>query len=1309
VRSFCQGVKTERFVLLFDLGNQVLLAINRGKKGENGPFIFSLRRDDEVERAVTAIKSLDFAGNILKAHMSVGALVEMLMSGAEEHFVNRGLFSNYFLKDRMTKTLFDRGRRVEKECSALLERLGGEVPCDPEKVLKVLEALGFFTEQVANIGYPEYSLRKRGSLLDVVCVAATVDSLDVKTGELVTPSYQAVSALGRYTWVILTNGRLWRLYSSRVASASTNYFEVNVEGLSSESDHRLAFFISLFSALAFASPDEVGDVDVVFEGGLEYAQKVEDDLRSKVFSRQLFLDLVRGVIEHSPKKVYTKQSLNHGKDLALKLLYRLLFILYAESRGLLPVSYEAYSEMSLSSLRTRLGAFEKQPKETTVWEYLKRLFRTIGEGSVENNVPQYDGALFAFDADLEKAQIRNVHLVNALRDLMDYEGRGIDYQNLGVRHLGSLYEALLEYSVIQATEPLIVYREEILPAKFAEDLKQKPESYIEEGDLFLSVKGLQRKGTGSYYTPDELVAFLVRNGLDPQLKARAEKFKADLSLLKEKKYDDTELLEKCNDDLLGIKVVDPAMGSGHFLVAAVDVITQWAIELLNQNPDAPLLNQIEENRKTILEEQREKGIQLDETLLTDTVVLKRMVMKRCVYGVDVNPLAVELAKVSLWLDSFTIGAPLTYLDHHIRCGDSLIGMWLENAVGSASYLDKWFDNVSAAGKSLSTLVSMPADLTLEEAESSRRAYSGVRERTQPQKVYLDMVSAGFVDEDLGKRLPRNRALVEKAVVSGTMPSQWKEAEKLADRMKFFHWEVEFPDAFNGPSRGFDLVIMNPPWEAVKSEDDDFFSVHDPHFRKLTSVQKKTEEKNKLLKISDISDSYKEYNKRIEEKVSFFKESGQYVQKGGGDIDLWKLFLERALVLVSAYGTMSVLVPSALVTNEGAKELRETLFKNRIRAMFEFENARGIFSDVHRSYKFVLLIVDKAKPLNSFPAAFYLHDIKALVSGNEKEKFLEMPSNIGNLCSPNSLSIPEVRSKKYLDILIKIYQSHPLLGDEKGGWNVALIREIGASPSDSKIFRSDGKGWILIEGKCFHQFLPDFEKIRVTIDPVLGLKHTAKHKIFQGINKEIHEEVKLIYRHVGRSTDVRSLIACIVPPCSFCYQSAVIVVPKRKGITSRSIEYYRDIAYLAGIMNSFVFDFLIRQRFNINLTFFMIYQTPIPKTYSKIADEIIKHTARLSSIDSRFKKFASTLEVEVGPLNMKDRVELISKINALVAKQYGLNREDLLVILQSFNGFEENPEIMKLEEPSWNSALIRSFNGEVRKGVLKYFDDLKEAA
>ena len=1312
IRSLALGIRSENYVLLAEFETQAVLILRRSKKEDSAPLLVPLRKEEDYERVVNAIKKFNFVSDVLSAHSSINSVADLLRAGAERYYTNRGLFSNYYLRERLPASLSERGRNAAKESTRFLLGLGGEMPTSAKDAPKILVALGYEAGLPTKPGYPEYSLRADAVLLDASCIVASVESLDTKTEDKAAASFQAVGALKRFTWVILTNGRLWRLYSSRVSSSSTNYFEVDLEGVVTETDPKLVYFVSLFSSSSLLPRQGTTDLDLALEGGLRYAKEIEDDLNTKVFEGQLFLNLARAVLSHSTSTSYDQEQLDDAKSIALKLLYRLLFILYAESRGLLPVEDDRYKEISLESLRQRLSAFEKQPDATSVWTSLRLLFSTISRGNHEVNVPQYDGALFTEDPALDGLSIENAHLIPALRDLTEAEGRGIDYQNLGVRHLGSLYEALLQYSVRQAEKDLVIHEDEILDAQYVADQEQKPRGFIQQGELFLSVGGLARKGTGSYYTPDEIVSFLVRKGLEPHLRARGERFKADLELLRNSSTPNPELEKKCTDDLLGLKVVDPAMGSGHFLVKAVDEITRWIIDLLRENPDAPLVRQVEEYRREIVDEQRKKGIRLDEDLLTDTVILKRMVMKRCVYGVDVNPLAVELAKLSLWLDSFTIGTPLTFLDHHVRCGDSLIGLWLQNIASTAfqNTLRSWMDDVSTAGHSLSMGVSMPADLTVEQVTRSREAYDVVREETEPYRVLLDMTCAGVIDPELGEKLPRNLELVKQtcAQKTGVKPKWWSRVEdglKLAAKYGFFHWELEFPDAFTRERRGFDLIIMNPPWDAVKPDDDEFFTVYYPRFRRIGSKPEKRKIMKSLLDDQAISNAYDSYRFEVEERLRFFKESGQYVRRGSGDTNLWKLFLERVLNLAGKDGSFALVIPSGIVTDEGGKQLRDALFEGRIRAMFEFENTKGIFPEVHRSYKFVLLIADKTTPTDTFPAAFYLHEIEALQGKAEQEKFVEIPVELVKISAPESLSIPEVRNKGQLEVFTWLYRNHPLLNDEKKGWSVVLIRELDRT-ADSDLFRSDGEGWPLIEGKHFHQFTPDFEKTVFTVNPREGLARTSKHKEYRGVNDEIHRTVRLAFRDVASSTNVRSMIACILPPESFGPNTAVMVLPQKNGSPVRGKEYLRFIAYLSGIFNSFVFDFLMRSRITMHLNYFYVNQTPIPSTVDgNLAEEIVRVSSRLSAVDNRFDDFASALDVQSGPLTMRERIDLTAKLNALVAKHYGLDKERLKVILQSFEGFEEDRELEKMQEVRWNDVLIRKFNGEVRRRVLPYFDHL----
>jgi hypothetical protein len=399
----------------------------------------------------------------------------------------------------------------------------------------------------------------------------------------------------------------------------------------------------------------------------------------------------------------------------------------------------------------------------------------------------------------------------------------------------------------------------------------------------------------------------------------------------------------------------------------------------------------------------------------------------------------------------------------------------------------------------------------------------------------------------------------------------------------------------------------------------------------------------------------------------------------------------------------VVVTSGIVTDEGAKPLREKLFEGKIRGIFEFENKRGIFPDVHRSYKFALLIWDKDEPVQAFPAAFYLQDALSLEGKTEQDKFLEMPMELVSICAPETLSIPEVRSERHLQVFAKLYQENPLLGDPKKGWQVGLVAELHRT-NDSNLFRSDGQGWLLIEGKCFHQFLPDYEKPIFTVEPDRGLKRTERCRDYKdGMNGFLHMMPRLAFRNVARSTDIRSLISCVLPPQVFCPHSVAIVIPFVNGKAEKN-NYCDMIAYISGIFNSFVFDFLIRARVSMNMSFFYVYQTPIPADYhNNISKKIMQIAARLSSPDARFRELADAIGVPFGPLTMKERLELTAELNALVARHYGLTREDLAVILDSFTSFVVDPELENLEEIKWSDGLMRKFNGEVRRRVMGYFD------
>ncbi|VVB71584.1 Uncharacterised protein [uncultured archaeon] len=519
LRKLSAGIQVENFMLLADLGDSSLLVIRTYGKGKGEkPLFKSLRKIEDYDEMAGVLRKFDFKSDDLIAHASLQAAKELLERSSGTGIINKGLFSNYFLKERLAKSMSERGRSIAREAQGFFSRIEEFIFSNPDQAEKGLAGLGFKSVLRNGSGYPEFGLHYAGEELDVCCVIAPVDSLDFRTGSLAAPSYQAVAKLRDFNWVILSNGNLWRIYCRRSASESTSYFELNLEGISEASDLRLVYLAAIFSAPSFVKRGGASDIDLIYEGGVIHAKGLEEDLKSKVFDDQLFLNLTRSVIVFDMKKRYHEDELEQGKRKALKLLYRLLFVLYAEARGLLPLNNENYRAVSLENMRARLDALEKVPEGAEAWSSLCSLFEMIHRGSPSAQMPEYDGELFAAE-EMDSLPIKNMHIVPALKDLMISAAGGIDYLNLGVRQLGSIYEALLEYSIKQADRDLMVYRDSsnkngvmIMDAAFASDLQAKPRSFISAVEIYLTAGGLARKGSGSYYTPDEIVRFLVKKG-----------------------------------------------------------------------------------------------------------------------------------------------------------------------------------------------------------------------------------------------------------------------------------------------------------------------------------------------------------------------------------------------------------------------------------------------------------------------------------------------------------------------------------------------------------------------------------------------------------------------------------------------------------------------------------------------------------------------------------------------------------------------------------------------------------------------------
>ena len=568
-----------------------------------------------------------------------------------------------------------------------------------------------------------------------------------------------VASDGAIQWGMLTNGRYWRLYYQKARSRSEEFIEfdlatlVGMEGLTSDmfspesqsTAHYLKVFYLLFSRSSFLpTKDDAQGLTfhaIALNESRLWEERVSQDLGNLVFEK-LFPGLVSALAQHDPE---TPDSLNIGylesvrRD-AMVLLYRLLFVMYAEDRNLLPVRDSRYDDYSARKIRINIAkridkddVFSDTAKR--YYTHLKDLFTAIGEGDPSIGLPPYNGGLFDDDLHpiLGRALLPDAimaPLIDSLsRRKVDMFPQWINYRDLSVQHLGSVYEKLLEYTVVTDKENKI----QIQPSIYA------------------------RKGSGSYYTHDDLVQLIIEETVTPLIGEIVCEFDQQQKAYKRKRNPLQEKIKNLKDfdpatRILELKICDPAMGSGHFLVSLVDFIADRTLELMESAPAmvtwadeaayrSPLERRLQDIREHILSSAHENNWTIDAEQLDDRHLVRRMILKRVIYGVDKNPVAVELAKVALWLHTFTVGAPLSFLDHHLVVGDALHGEHIQDVLDDlrefgAMFQQNVITRIGVAAESMARLSEI-TDVDIAEVKDSRSLFGDIHKELDPLDSLLD--------------------------------------------------------------------------------------------------------------------------------------------------------------------------------------------------------------------------------------------------------------------------------------------------------------------------------------------------------------------------------------------------------------------------------------------------------------------------------------------------------------------------------------------------------------------------------------------
>ena len=733
---------------------------------------------------------------------------------------------------------------VVEQIFAYLELTYG--PCEGDSSTALTSDRTFFL-------YADWSQQDRTGLCLVLPYSADIEGRDPQTN--IVPkgrnyAQQLIRLLDQYDldWGVLTNGRHWRLFHRAELSPTEAYLHVDLERILITDDvQNYIVFHRFFSRPAFArqARSERSESDGrqrldLYKGQSDKATKViEDHLSAHV--EEIARQLCQGLVEScrmAGEDVTAPETRTAIYKNALFLIYRLLFVLYAEARDLLPLDVSAYRAVCLRDLLAEVRENHKHglnyDDDYAIWERLQALFALIDQGDPTAGVPAYNGGLFdpGRRPFLTRHRVRNDYLQAALIRLVAIPSRGqtydqdrepqpIDYRDLSVRHLGSLYEGLLEYNLfVVEDEPRVVRvgqkKTQYLPYSQAGKVRAS-ETVLPVGAVYFSETAGERKATGSYYTPEDVVDYIVRHTVGEklaELKAgfyEEQAIERQLADLADTPADvpahrqiqavlDDQFLRFVRQKVLDLKILDPAMGSGHFLVNATHTVADFVVELLNETPW--------------------ENAAID----TDVATWKRRVAERCIFGVDLNELAVELAKLCLWMTTAAKGKPLTFLDHHLRWGNSLVGAWLKDvgvyplakkeSEGAFTLpLERFQVDLDEVLAAYETLYAKSSDDVDEVREKARIFDEEIYPALQPYRELLDLHTGVYFFNDLGEETYAEMG----DAVSDLVAWARLKAEELGDLLaqhagrRWFHWELEFPEVFAAERGGFDAVVGNPPY------------------------------------------------------------------------------------------------------------------------------------------------------------------------------------------------------------------------------------------------------------------------------------------------------------------------------------------------------------------------------------------------------------------------------------------------------------------------------------------------------------------
>ncbi len=1281
-------------------------------------------------------------------------------------FTDNTYFNAYFLEYEM-QNFFDKDH--EKDCQKAFENIKilynkldsvelSESQLEDKFIKNVLIELGYgYTYQVTKkvfgkIHKPDFALfeseeierisggKDKSSTENILALCeskAYKIKLDNNTTTTENPHFQLLRYQSdlRINYGFLTNGQKWRFYDITNPKQDKIYFEIDLEWIIQNDDYRaFQYFYYIFYKEQLLKLNNkkrgIPIKDKTFaELNQEYILEVEKDLKELIYGKDSIIETIgqrlfaRYGDTYSIKEIYAN-SLVFG--------FRMLFIAYFESKfgSLLFETTNNYKDYSFRSILFLLESeeYKEKKKKHQGWNGLKLLFDYLNYGNIDLEMPLLNGGLFAED----KAPLLKLPLVLTNQDLEqilslvlyhkgDYLGTEKtfrDYKTLSVTHLGNIYEGLLESEFRQAFEG--TYYLTFLDGKTEKEgyfdnydyqnyKKDKKVTILEErfyknDELYLSNQSGNRKSTASYYTPQDITHFMAEESIQ-KLLINSDKESAT---------------SKKNNSILDLRLMDNACGSGHFLIATLDVLTSEALKRIDNKSDEKLKQTLETEKEIILQNLQEilpdKKHEIDELTL-----LKRILLKKNIFGVDLNEFAIELTRLSLWLDTFIFGTPLSFIEHHIKQGNALIGGRKEELYKSLQTENNLFANtlktkVTTIIEELSELSNLK-DTTPEEIAQSKEIYKKV----EPSLNQLDLAMnfytykrfVPFIFEDkteMQKELDLLNATLtdfEDKIFNEKNTELVKRIKNTAELFSFFNYEISFAEVFQNGHSGFDLIIGNPPWDVMEFSDADFFRMWRSSYRTM----KQSEKKETRQTVLDYKGIQNEYNT----KKSFRTNSNEYCKNHypyntGGKGNLFRFFIEQNLSLLTKDGTLTYITPSAWIYEDSSINLRKYIFENyQLEFFYQFENRAKIFPDVDSRYKFAIFQITQLQGKERYknlPVRFMQTDTEILYKTETydgKKGILYYPYEDIYTLSPIHNALFEIKDNKDLEILRNAYKRFDIINP-----NFIDFRNELNMTSDRDLFQEEKNEMILYEGKMIHQYRnnlaqpnywikkDEFEAKNIKTEisrlvndiyeyiPLEKILSTKKKSVlsFLGLTKEEEleqfvilnsEYYRLVFRDIARNTDYRSIICGIIPPQQTYGNTLQGSIPKRYIFKNRKVEIeefsIEKLLFVQAILNSLVVDYVIRFLIDIHVNKTYLMRLPIPQPTDKelsenpIYQKLIKNALLLNlsnttNLEELKEKVNFKIQKTDIPTTQKQKDKLQAENDLLIAELYGLTKEQL---------------------------------------------------